>query len=341
MDYNDLHSTCINNTTIEFSRNAYFNPIQQNIEFNYDYEDMELHEESGYTTDEESVMSEHEAIDPAHAVNTQFFKKELSSEEDLDEWLKVEMEKHMSKKNEKNEEDALISIIKSIREECRVVHKNKQISASGADLKNLLRPLKTPLIVTALQVFYGDESGEDYGMWPTYDPNSSFCYGYKEVFKKSEQGMLRHWVCFHDHKRRIVKGSCMGFADFLQVRYRNQRIDDTTHERRYYEWFAQNYEFDNNKTPPTTTVFDKYPYKTNHLTPIPLDEWDTKCHVTYTGSTSNENIPNNDPTPFSLEPSELGEKANISESLKLRPFRPRPCDYSFDEWLKVKIGLPT
>ncbi|GKC18173.1 hypothetical protein Tco_1014955, partial [Tanacetum coccineum] len=36
--------------------------------------------------------------------------------------------------------------------------------------------------------------------------------------------------------------------------------------------------------------------------------------------------------------SELGEKANISESLILRPFRPRPCDYSFDEWVKVKIG---
>ncbi|GJT31901.1 hypothetical protein Tco_0922320 [Tanacetum coccineum] len=32
------------------------------------------------------------------------------------------------------------------------------------------------------------------------------------------------------------------------------------------------------------------------------------------GSTSNQNIPNNDPTPFSLEHSDLGEIANISES---------------------------
>ncbi|GJX41305.1 hypothetical protein Tco_0256295 [Tanacetum coccineum] len=54
-------------------------------------------------------------------------------------------------------------------------------------------------------------------------------------------------------------------------------------------------------------------------------------------STSNQNIPNNNPTPFSLEHSELGEEAHIRESLKLQPFRPRPCDYSFDEWLKVKI----
>ncbi|GJX14790.1 hypothetical protein Tco_0206548 [Tanacetum coccineum] len=29
---------------------------------------------------------------------------------------------------------------------------------------------------------------------------------------------------------------------------------------------------------------------------------------------------------------------SIDESPKLRSIRPRPCDYSFDEWLKVKIG---
>nr|GEX01812.1 hypothetical protein [Tanacetum cinerariifolium] len=93
-------------------------------------------EKARYTTDEELVMSEHEAINPTHTVNTQSFKEELSSKEDLDEWLKVEIEKRMSKKNEKNKEDARIAIIKSIREECRVVYKNKQISAlEGANLK--------------------------------------------------------------------------------------------------------------------------------------------------------------------------------------------------------------
>ncbi|GJT66924.1 reverse transcriptase domain-containing protein [Tanacetum coccineum] len=63
-----------------------------------------FNEEAGYTTDEESVMSEHEAINPVHVVNTQSFKEELSSEEDLDE--------------------------------CRVVHKNKNIKVVEADLKN-------------------------------------------------------------------------------------------------------------------------------------------------------------------------------------------------------------
>ncbi|GJT53857.1 reverse transcriptase domain-containing protein [Tanacetum coccineum] len=98
------HCTSKNNTTIEFPRNAYFNPIQPNTEFNYDYEDMELDEEDSF-------------------------------EEDLDEWLKAEIENHMSKQNEKNKEDALIAIIKSTREECRVVHKNKQLSVLEADLK--------------------------------------------------------------------------------------------------------------------------------------------------------------------------------------------------------------
>ncbi|GJV87950.1 hypothetical protein Tco_1531888 [Tanacetum coccineum] len=321
------HFTSNNNTTIEFIHSAYFNPIQPNTDFSYDSNDMELNEEASF-------------------------------EEDLDEWLKVEMEKHMSKQNEKNEEDALIAIIKSIREECRAVHKNKQISASkGADLKkssetmediinndsfanasnnvmprsiyeylklaNLGRanmsgndylrktfPRNHSFPDRCIPLFYDDESGVDYGMWPTCDPDSSFCYGYKEVFEKN----------------------------FLQVRYRNQRIDDTTREQRYYEWVAKNYKFDNNRTSSTTTVSEKYPYKTNYPTPIPLDEWDTRCHITYPRGTSNQNIPNNDPKPFSLEHSELGEKANISEPPELWPFRPRPCDYSFDDWLKVKIG---
>ncbi|GKE56940.1 hypothetical protein Tco_1496125, partial [Tanacetum coccineum] len=186
-------------------------------------------------------------------------------------------------------------------------------------------------VCKSVWVFYGDGSGDNFGMWPTCDPNLSFCYGYKEVFGKTEQGMLRQWACFRDHKRCTVKGSCMGFANFLQVNYRNQRIDDTTHEWRYYEWVAQNFEFDNIRTS-STTVSDKYLYKTTHLTHIPLDEWDTRHHIIYTRSTSN------DPIPFSLEHSKLGEKISIDESLKLRPIRPRPCDYSFDKWLKVKIG---
>ncbi|GJV13584.1 hypothetical protein Tco_1355125 [Tanacetum coccineum] len=62
-------------------------------------------------------------------------------------------------------------------------------------------------ICKPIHVTYGDGSGEDCGMWPTCDPDSKFCFGYNEVFG-------------------------IGFADFLQVRYGQQNIDDTTRERR-------------------------------------------------------------------------------------------------------------
>ncbi|GJW00990.1 retrovirus-related pol polyprotein from transposon TNT 1-94 [Tanacetum coccineum] len=97
--------------------------------------DMELDEEVRYTTDEESVTSKHEALDFAHTDNARSLEDELSSEEDLDKCLKAEMEKHLSMQDEKNKEDALIAIIKSIRDECRVIHKNKRISAPEVDLK--------------------------------------------------------------------------------------------------------------------------------------------------------------------------------------------------------------
>ncbi|GKA23440.1 phospholipase-like protein [Tanacetum coccineum] len=83
-----------------------------------------------------------------------------------------------------------------------------------------------------VHVTYDDGNGKDCGMWPTCDPDSTFCFGYNEVFGVNEQGSLRMWICFRDHERRTVKGSYMGFADFLQVRYGQQKIDDTTQERR-------------------------------------------------------------------------------------------------------------
>ncbi|GKD23196.1 phospholipase-like protein [Tanacetum coccineum] len=52
---------------------------------------------------------------------------------------------------------------------------------------------------------------EDYGIWPTCNPDLSFCSGYDDIYKKEENAMLK---------------------------YGNKNIDDITHERRYYEWVA-------------------------------------------------------------------------------------------------------
>nr|GEU72892.1 reverse transcriptase domain-containing protein [Tanacetum cinerariifolium] len=110
-----------------------------------------LGEEAGYTTNEELVMSEHQEIDPVHAINSQFFEEELGLEEDLDEWLNAEMEKHMSKKEEKNEEHALIAIIKSIKEECRAAMygycKNHKKKAKTGQKRTRERKERAPNIV--------------------------------------------------------------------------------------------------------------------------------------------------------------------------------------------------
>ncbi|GJV45291.1 hypothetical protein Tco_1429827 [Tanacetum coccineum] len=74
-------------------------------------------------------------LDPVHACQYSSLEEELSSEEDIDEWLNAKMEKHTSKQEGKSEEDALIAIIKSIREECKAVYKNKQLRVAEADLK--------------------------------------------------------------------------------------------------------------------------------------------------------------------------------------------------------------
>ncbi|GJZ17177.1 reverse transcriptase domain-containing protein [Tanacetum coccineum] len=198
-------------------------------------------------------------------------EEEISSEEDLDEWLKAEMEKHMSKQNEKREENALIAITNSIREEyiinndsltsnlsCqpsleelnpgsfllpftidnynsydmanidasdnvmpRGIYEYLKLANLGETTIDMPENLREMIILgrrfletihaqtdvfqeeislgvgkerIKFDVLYDDGSGKDCGMWPTCDPDSSFYSGYKEVFEKCEQGMLRQWI---------------------------------------------------------------------------------------------------------------------------------------------------
>ncbi|GJR51025.1 hypothetical protein Tco_1401546 [Tanacetum coccineum] len=74
-----------------------------------------MEEEVEYMTDDEVVMSEQEESNHEYAQNTQH----LEDEDDVDEWLNAEIKKHMSMQKVKSKKDALISIIKSIRQEMR------------------------------------------------------------------------------------------------------------------------------------------------------------------------------------------------------------------------------
>ncbi|GKA60197.1 hypothetical protein Tco_0759604 [Tanacetum coccineum] len=125
-------------------------------------------------------------------------------------------------------------------------------------------------ICKPIHVTYDDGSRKDCGMWPTCDPDSKFCFGYDEIFRVNEHGTLRQWICFRNHERRDVKGSYMGFADFIQD-----------------------------------------PYIDNLIRSLPLQYKQSNTNTTGT----------------------LRARKN-----KLQPIRPRPCDYSFEEWLEIRIG---
>ncbi|GJR98276.1 phospholipase-like protein [Tanacetum coccineum] len=67
-------------------------------------------------------------------------------------------------------------------------------------------------------------------------------------------------------------GNRMIFTDFLMVRYVNKTIDDTTRERRYYEWVVHNSEFKDNSE---ATMYEN-PCKYHHdlyVRNAVLDEW--------------------------------------------------------------------
>nr|GEX04401.1 hypothetical protein [Tanacetum cinerariifolium] len=235
-----------------------------------------MEEQVEYMTYDEIVMSKQEESNYEYAQST----KHLEDEDDVDEWLNAEIKKHMSMHQVKIKKDSLIRIIKSIRQEMRNGIKKRQIEASTSDevysiasndvdkedyntskiapclLPKKLSPrrpfslsldkrglVKRWHVCKPIHVTYDDGRGKDCRMWPTCDPNSKFCFGYDEVFGVNEHGTLRQWISFRDHERRAMKGSYMGFVDFLQVRYRQQKIDGTTREHRYYEWVAQNHEF--------------------------------------------------------------------------------------------------
>ncbi|GJS82523.1 RNA-directed DNA polymerase, eukaryota, reverse transcriptase zinc-binding domain protein [Tanacetum coccineum] len=61
--------------------------------------------------------------------NSHHEDEEVSSNEDVDEWLNAEMSKRMTRQDKKEDEDALIDILKIVVEECKSIYKKAQIKA--------------------------------------------------------------------------------------------------------------------------------------------------------------------------------------------------------------------
>ncbi|GJW08004.1 hypothetical protein Tco_1570427, partial [Tanacetum coccineum] len=177
-------------------------------------------------------------------------------------------------------------------------------------------------------VFYDNECGEDYGMWPTCNPDLSFCSGYDAIYGKGEIGMLEKWMCFRDHERQSVGRNHMIFADFLKVRYGNKSIDDTTRERRYYEWVAQNSEFNDIGISHEATMYDN-PCKYHHEYPT---------LILSPENTSRNSTPKKNADQIHQEDPISNIKTYFPDFPQPRLRKPRPRDYLYEEMLRIKLG---
>ncbi|GJY66746.1 phospholipase-like protein [Tanacetum coccineum] len=108
----------------------YFVPNQPGAESDCDSKDMD--EEVEYMTDDEVVMSDQEESNHGNTQNIQHFEEK----DDLDIWLNAKITKHLSIQGVENTEDALISIIKSIKKEMKDDIMKNQIEASTANIGN-------------------------------------------------------------------------------------------------------------------------------------------------------------------------------------------------------------
>nr|GEX71186.1 hypothetical protein [Tanacetum cinerariifolium] len=153
-------------------------------------------------TDNEVVMSEQEESNHAHTQNIKHFEEK----DDVDKWLNAEIAKHMNMQGVENIEDALISIIKTIRKEMKDDIMKGQFEASTASISN--------------ETSSSNEEDKD-------DNNTSLPH----------HETLRRWICFHDHERQTVKGSHMGFVDFLQQKCQQnyKETNETWYDKGYEE----------------------------------------------------------------------------------------------------------
>ncbi|GJS06053.1 retrovirus-related pol polyprotein from transposon TNT 1-94 [Tanacetum coccineum] len=108
----------------------YFDPNQPDAESDYDSEDME--EEVEHMTNNEVFMSEQEESNHGYTKNIQHFEEK----DDVDEWLNAEKTKHMSMQGVENIKDALISIIKSIRQEMKDGIMKRKFEASTTSVSD-------------------------------------------------------------------------------------------------------------------------------------------------------------------------------------------------------------
>ncbi|GJT78351.1 hypothetical protein Tco_1045076 [Tanacetum coccineum] len=183
-----------------------FEPIQPHTHDRYE----PLDDDTKLVSEDETKISKQgmsDNIDNDKPLAPKPQHEELSPEEDLDEWLKTEMEKCMVRQDKEGKEDALIDVLKLLVEECKSIDtvdsndEMQELEDGLKKVKNFEKITSRWHVCKPVQVFYDNECGKDCRMWPTYGSKS---------------------------------------------------IDDMTRKRRYYEWIAQNTEFEDDDIPKET-----------------------------------------------------------------------------------------
>ncbi|GJS64325.1 hypothetical protein Tco_0678889 [Tanacetum coccineum] len=204
-----------------------------------------------------------------YAPNSHHEDEEVSSKEDVDEWLNAEMSKRMTGQDKEEEKDALIDILKIVLFDM----------LEGLNETMLLG---RPFLVTIhaqIDIFRREISLGIDEEKVKFDMNGGICHSrvpveifYMESSVKECENfnllklkmmyslMIPLRACYWSKimKDKMLGGNGMIFADFLKVRYENKNIDDVTCKRQYYEWVAQNYDFNVKSRRATETRDDPY-----------------------------------------------------------------------------------
>ncbi|GJZ15990.1 hypothetical protein Tco_0551667 [Tanacetum coccineum] len=147
-----------------------FKPVQPHTKDRYE----RLEKDTYYVSEDESEtgeqrMSNDTVDDKPFTPKPQPEGEELSFDEDLDEWLKAEIEKHMCGQDKESGEDTLIHILKLLVGECKAVYTNKstQIEASSHETNE----------VQGVSFVADDEEGDISGALPCQLPHKELNLG--------------------------------------------------------------------------------------------------------------------------------------------------------------------
>ncbi|GJU10396.1 phospholipase-like protein [Tanacetum coccineum] len=189
-----------------------------------------------YPTNRDTNSLSHDRTTVEQKVST---NEELSPDEDFDVWLNAEMEKRMCGQDKENEEDALIDILKTLVGECKSVYTNRNTRLPP----NEIHPgsFTLPCTIDNLNLYAMADLGASVNVMP------------KLTFKHLKLASLKETSMVVE-MANIKKKAPLGIVENILVRYRNKVIDDTTRERRYYQWVAENSEFNDSSIIQEATV---------------------------------------------------------------------------------------